>query len=354
MFNESKYVLYRNKRIPGWWEDYLPKEANPYQATDTLTLEKGCLSNYWHIHSSNKHPNYRGAEACNFVHEMIYHRFGGAFLSGCGVGGGRKGEHSYYEPEHIVYKNAYIGEDGKIHIKNAKQYYEDVVSFVQNVLREIAKNHYQSGWDYEARDFFPFATDGQIEENRKKAKEAAVKAEAYRIQLQEYVTSEKFFLDKFEYESVKFTADYDWDDGWFNVYFVFSGIKCNVDSEIGDIIIVVDVPKMFHGDSKQKNTALAIKELEIPYCLYLRGKEMSYINVTIPLDKVKENVKTTIQEACTEAMEEYNKEHIDMIEYVNCNNVHRYYPYNMFLDNQIGKLKLKYRENAGRETWRMR
>ena len=81
--NEDKtnYVMYRNKRIPEWWIDYLPDETNPYSHQDELILEQGCLSNYWHIHSSNKHPNFRGAEACNKVQEMVYLRFGGAFLT---------------------------------------------------------------------------------------------------------------------------------------------------------------------------------------------------------------------------------------------------------------------------------
>ena len=179
MYNEPEYIIYRNKRVPGWWGDYLPEEKNPYQATDTLTLEKGYLSNYWHIHSSNKHPNYKGAEACNFVHDMIYHRFGGAFLSGNYGYGGRQGERSYHEPQHIVYENAYIGEDGKIHIKNAKQYYEDVVNFVQKVLREIAKNHYQSSYCYGGAEiFFPYATDAEVERIQRKVEERKVKTEA--------------------------------------------------------------------------------------------------------------------------------------------------------------------------------
>lgn len=46
MYENPKYVYYRNKKIPGWWEDYLPKEQNPYKKTDTLTLEIGCLADY--------------------------------------------------------------------------------------------------------------------------------------------------------------------------------------------------------------------------------------------------------------------------------------------------------------------
>ena len=71
MNNERTYTYYRNRRVLGWWIDYLPEEKNPYKASDTLTLQKGCLSDYWYIHSSNKHPNHRGVEACNFVHSLI-------------------------------------------------------------------------------------------------------------------------------------------------------------------------------------------------------------------------------------------------------------------------------------------
>lgn len=64
MYEEAKYTYYRKKKIPGWWIDYLPNETNPYKKTDTLTIYTGCLAEYWHIHSSNKHPNPRGVEAC--------------------------------------------------------------------------------------------------------------------------------------------------------------------------------------------------------------------------------------------------------------------------------------------------
>ena len=92
MNDNPKYVMYRNKRIPRWWKDYLPDEKNPYKKEDTLTLEVGCLSDYWHIHSSNKHPNYKGADACNAIQEMVYYLFGGAFLSGGGGYGGHQGQ----------------------------------------------------------------------------------------------------------------------------------------------------------------------------------------------------------------------------------------------------------------------
>ena len=168
MNDNPKYVMYRNKRIPRWWEDYLPEEKNPYKKEDILTLEVGCLSDYWHIHSSNKHPNYKGAEACNAVQEMVYYHFGGAFLSGGGGYGGQKGQKRYHEPEHLYYENAYL-EDGKIHIKDAWQYYEDVITFVLRVLQTVSSNHMQSGMDYDAKGFFPVGlmTDAQVEEAQK-------------------------------------------------------------------------------------------------------------------------------------------------------------------------------------------
>ena len=133
MTDLPKYVTYRNKRIPSWWEIFLPNEQNPYKSGDTLTLLPGCLSDYWHIHSSNKHYNPKGAEACNAVQRMVYERFGGAFLTSpfrTGYGGHR-GQTIYNEPMHLVYENAYLS-DERIHIKNAS-------------------------------DFFPYETDAQIE-----------------------------------------------------------------------------------------------------------------------------------------------------------------------------------------------
>ncbi len=100
MYDEAKYVYYRNKKIPGWWEFYLPDKINPYKKTDTLTLHTGCLTDYWHIHSSNKHPNPRGVEACNYVQNMIYNRFGGAFLSPeWQYTGSHRGQIIYHEKE---------------------------------------------------------------------------------------------------------------------------------------------------------------------------------------------------------------------------------------------------------------
>ncbi|MBR1477232.1 MAG: hypothetical protein IJ608_04625 [Lachnospiraceae bacterium] len=172
MYDTPKYVYYKNKRIPGWWKDYLPDEGNPYNDKDTLTLTQGCLSDYWHIHSSNKHYNPRGAEACNAVQKMVYEYFGGAFLSDSfRVGfGGHRGQVIYHEPTHLNYKNAYL-ETRKgiiyIHIKNARLYYDNVCTFVQNVLQMISSNHMQSGNDWDALAFFPSHTDAQIEKMKK-------------------------------------------------------------------------------------------------------------------------------------------------------------------------------------------
>lgn len=348
MYENPKYVYYRNKKIPGWWEDYLPKEQNPYKKTDTLTLEIGCLANYWHIHSSNKHPNYRGAEACNFVHDMVCKRFGEAFLTSGWYSGGRKGKKIYHDSNHISYDNAYIGDDQKIHIKNAQKYYEDVIIFVQNVLREISRNHYQSGNDYEARHFFPYATDAEIEQSRIEAEKRKIRTEKYKEELVEYVKSEDFFISEISFEQVHFNAQYGYDDGWFNVGFSFGKISTNCDETKGKLTIVVDKPRLYGANHNRKNRTMATKILDVPYCIYFRGKNTKDVNpviLTVPKDKVSATVKQKIGEVCNQAMEVYNKEHIDIIENRCCTPIDRYYPYNIFLDNQIGKLNLIYREN---------
>lgn len=347
MNEEPKYVYYRNRRIPGWWRDYLPDERNPYHEKDTLTLEKGCLAGYWHIHSSNKYPNPRGVEACNFVHEMIYIRFGGAFLTADCYSGAR-GEHRYHEPEHLVYKNAYIGDDGEIHIKNARQYYEDVIIFLQIVLREISKNHYQSGNSYEAREFFPTMTDAEME--RQHIEWEKQRAKELREKLEQYVFGEEFFLENLAFEKVKFDAKHNLDDEWVNENFYFGKITTKIAGENCFLRIVVDMPRLRDSNSKKKNLASATRELEVPYCLYLLKDG---ITITIPSEKLADSLKKKINEVCNQAMEEYNREHTDMIEYENCKTIYRYYPENIFLDNKIGKLKLVYKEDAGKGSWRM-
>lgn len=360
MNNERTYTYYRNLRVPGWWIDYLPEEKNPYKASDTLTLEKGCLSDYWYIHSSNKYPNHRGVEACNFVHSLIRERFGGVFLSNdyYHILGSRAGTlKTYREPEHLVYENAYIGEDGNIHIKNAKKYYDDVIRFVMNVLGEIAKNHMQSGNSYNAREFFPYSTDQQIEKNRIEAERKRVNTIKLKEDLVKQMQGSTFCLKDFVCEKSSFNASYDYEDGWFNVSFFFEGIKTNLDSDMDEIKIIVDFPSMFHADSKKKDRKRATKVLEISFGFYLKRKATKdTYSITIPIaeDKVSEKVKSTIDTLCNTAMDDYNETHLEMIENINCTPIWRYYPYNIFLDNQIGKLKLTYKESAGWDSRRGR
>lgn len=361
MNNERTYTYYRNGRVPGWWIDYLPEEKNPYKASDTLTLQKGCLSDYWYIHSSNKHPNHRGVEACNFVHSLIRERFGGVFLSNDYYYhrlGRRTGTlKTYREPEHLVYENAYIGEDGNIHIKNAKKYYDDVIRFVMNVLGEIAKNHMQSGTSYNAREFFPYSTDQQIEKNRIEAERKRVNTIKLEEDLVKQMQRSTFCLKDFVCEKTSFNACHDFEDGWFNVNFSFEGMRTNLDSDMDKIKIIVDFPSLYHADSKKKDRSRATKVLEINFGFYLERKatkDTNFITLIIAEDKVSEKVKSMINTLCNMAMEDYNETHIEMIENTNCNPVCRYYPYNIFLDNQIGKLKLTYKEGAGMCTWRYR
>ena len=361
MNNERTYAYYRNRRVPGWWIDYLPEEKNPYKASDTLTLQKGCLSDYWYIHSSNKYPNYRGVEACNFVHSLIRERFGGVFLSNdynYHRLGRRAGTlKTYREPEHLVYENAYIGEDGNIHIKDARKYYEDVTRFVMNVLGEIAKNHMQSGNSYNAREFFPHSTDQQIEKNRIEAERKQLNTINLKEKLIEQMQENVFRLEDFSCEKSSFNAFYCWEDGWINANFSFEKMKTNLDSDMDKIKIIVDFPSMFHADLKKKDRKRATKVLEISFGFYLERKATKDTNsITIPIaeDKVSERVKSMINTLCNMAMEDYNETHIEMIENTNCTPVWRYYPYNIFLDNQIGKLKLTYRKGAGMGSWRGR
>lgn len=351
MNNERTYTYYQNRRVPEWWIWYLPEEKNPYKASDTLTLEKGCLSDYWYIHSSNKHPNHRGVEACNFVHSLIRERFGGAFLSNgyCYHGLGRRAGvlKIYREPDHLVYENAYIGEDGNIHIKNAKKYYEDVTRFVMNVLGEIAKNHMQSGNSYNASEFFPYSTDQQIEKDRIEAERKRDNTIRIKEELVKQMQERTFCLEEFVCEKVRFDACHDFEDGWFNVHFSFEGMKTNLDSDMDRIKIVVDFPSLFHADLKKKDGKRATKVLDISFGFYLERKATKDTNsITLPLaeDKVSESVKNMINDLCNGAMENYNETHINMIENKNCTPIWRYYPYNIFLDNQIGRLKLTYKE----------
>ena len=345
MYETPKYVYYRNKRIPGWWEDYLPDEQNPYQDTDTLTLERGYLADYWHFHSSNKHPNFKGADACNFVHEMIYRRFGGAFLTSNHYGGGRRGEHSYREPDHIVYENAYIGEDGNIHIENARVYFEDVVVFIQQVLSEISRNRYPSPCGSDARIFFPTHTDAESEAARKKWKEQIQRTEEYKLQLSRYMNGEEFMVNELTFDGVCFNGRYELFEGWSPGRFIFSNLQTNISKDHGTIEIYTDISGFYHASDKRKNIAAATETANVFYCLTLRGRsdpDRFHVEIPIPEAKISDSVKQIILDACIHAMNNYNKDHIELIEDTRYTPTRKYYPYNFFLDNKIGKLQLSY------------
>ena len=322
IYDEPKYVIYRNKNIPGWWRLYLPFEKNPYHKSDTLTLQKGCLYDFWHIHSSNKYRNPRGVEACEFAQRMLYNRFGGAFLTNrymnyCG----RNIEYRYNEPDHLVYRNAYL-KGNEIHIKNAYQYYEDVIWFMMNVLREISKNHYQSsnyGFSY---NFFPSKTDAELKRDRIERLERKKLTE----QLTQYVHSTEFLISYFKYSGVTFNANYDCEDGWYNVRFVFKDIATNIEDKIA---IDIWMPSLYlKRDGTTWNGT---------YCLYLVSDGSDPI--VIPENKVSDIVKETIQKACTQAMEAYNGEHVlQSIDEINYNTK------NIFLYFNIQELNLTYKE----------
>ncbi len=357
MFETPKYIMYRKRRIPGWWQKYLPDEKNPYKNEDTLTLTPGCLDDYWHIHSSNKHYNPNGAAACNAVQSMVYERFGGAFLSipyGMHFGG-HQGQIDYHEPDHLLYENAYL-DDGGIHIKNARQYYEDVISFVLKVLQMITSNHMQSGDYGGANDFFPSMTDAQIEKARLEHQIRAEKTKVLKEERLQIINNPDFSIDEIEYSNVDFSADYSFDDGWFNKYLTFYGIETNIEKEVGTINVRVKVPHLFKGEYKKKDLSKAKRTLEMSYCLYLcsTSEETFRVVLPVPSEKVSTKVKKKIQEACEQAMEEYNASHINGIEHTSCTPTRISYPPNYFLDNEIGKIALKYVFDAGNGSWRGR
>lgn len=160
---QPKYSRYRGERILTWWLDYLPDEKNPYNKGDKICLELGCLNEYWHTHSSNKHRSYKGVEACNYVQDMIAEEFGQAFLVNK-VWAGHQGEKFYRDRTHVTYKYAQIqmndssfnNDEGYILITDAHQYYEDVIIFIKKVLKNVMKNHFP-GPQYGGRngeDFF--------------------------------------------------------------------------------------------------------------------------------------------------------------------------------------------------------
>lgn len=117
---------------------------------------------------------------------------------------------------------------------------------------------------------------------------------------------------------------------------------------------MVDVPRLFQGNHNKKNPALATKEKKIPFCFYLWGKEFHHVLAAVPGEKVSDSIKAEIHEVCNQAMEDYNKEHIDILDAGSSILNRDYYPENFFLDNQIGKLKLVYTDDAGKFSWRMR
>ena len=356
MTETPKYIMYRNRRIPGWWQKYLPEEKNPYKKEDTLTLIQGCLSDYWHIHSSNKHYNPKGSEACNAVQRMVYERFGGAFLSSpFGMGyGGRQGQIIYHEPKHLIYENAYL-DDGKIHIKNARQYYEDVISFVLKVLKMISSNHMQSGNDYDASDFFPSMTDSQIEKAHLESQIRTEKTKIFKEECLQLINSPAFSIDEFVFSNVTFSAIYDLDDGWFNDEFSFRDLRTNIGEKVGTIKVLVEIPRLSKGRYDRKELSKATKTLEMSYCIYLCSisEETSRVVLPVPSEKVSTKVKRIIQEACEQAMEEYNASHMNAIENTDCTPTFISYPPNFFLDNEIGKIVLKYVFNAGAGSWRI-
>lgn len=161
----SERFNYRGQSFPLWWEEYLPAENNPYEKDDTLTLEPGCMKDYWYFHSSNRHPNYKGRESQKLVQGLALAWFGSVFTSGLPYSVGAEGYKNC-----IRCKYARIGEDRKIHIDDAYNYYEYVIKFVMAVLREVSMSHLPSADPFYADDRF-FSLIIQISRRSKVRKE---------------------------------------------------------------------------------------------------------------------------------------------------------------------------------------
>ena len=353
---EPKYTMYGKRKVPAWWTYCLPRnQQNPYKDSDTLTLDKGCLSEFWHIHSSNKHPRPKGIQATEFAQKLVRDRFGGAFVTPVfgGTFGKWKARH-IQEPDHLVYENAYLDEQGKIHIKNAKKYYNDVVNFMIDLLRQISANHLPSADYGDGEDFFPSRTDAEIIEDRKKAELRRENTALLKQKLQAMIDDESFLIGRIEFERVSFSARHSIDDGWFNEEFKFS-VFTDQDTENTQINILVDFPRLPSCRHEKKDLSKAVRTCKMNYCFYLhysRSRDAGHVTLPIPSEKIAEEVKAAVSEACNKAMKEYNEAHTEPEILQTSSGDRTRYPENIFLDNNIGNIELVYKLNAGVGTWR--
>lgn len=150
-------ATYRGKNVPKWWLDELPEEKNPFQDSDALILDRGCLYYFWHARTSRKHPNNRSVNACNNIRRAIAREFGDAFLnhpnytektetfSPCTSKPltRAEGRIEQYDGDSLHYRYARMSDDGKsILITNARNYYENVIVFMLECLRVATRYHY--------------------------------------------------------------------------------------------------------------------------------------------------------------------------------------------------------------------
>lgn len=375
---------YNGEYVPNWWLNYLPDEKNPYKHTDTLTIKKGELKDFWHIHSSNKYPNPDGIEDCEFVQRMLYRRFGGAFLSnydGSTWGRWVNEEKKYREPNHLTYENAYLDEHS-IHIKDAHKYYEDVRQFMLDVLHEVTIYRMQSTV-YGISSFFPYRTDAQIEEDRKKYELKKQRTEEYRQKLSEIINGDDFFINEVKFADIEFsTAFFGDDDFWFNTYFTTVGFEADQKFRYASLKVcfIIECGCLCDWNHKKKDKSKATKTLKIYYCLFAQSnrKLNSFENapdtvdtevldifpttIIVPKSRIGANIESVLLDGCTKAMDKYNAEHTEAKtrevmysghgQYTRRNEI--YYDSNIFLDNNIGKLKLEYKENITNENMRRR
>ena len=189
-----------------------------------------------------------------------------------------------------------------------------------------------------------FLIDAQIEKAKIERRIRDEKNKALKEERLQLINSPDFSIDEIEFSNVVFSAMHDYDDCWFNYEFSFHDLKTNIGEEVGTIKVLVELPHLSKYNYEKKDLSKAKRTLEMSYCLYLcsTSEETFRVVLPVPSEKVSIKVKKKIQEACEQAMEEYNASHMNAIENTNCTPTHISYPPNYFLDNEIGKIALKY------------
>lgn len=194
----------------------------------------------------------------------------------------------------------------------------------------------------------------------------------------EYINSDEFFVDteKFDFEKAEFRADYFWDDRWgsetfrltkeykdeevkkngFDHFYVSSIDQPEIREDCKDqICFTVQVPHLYNGSLRKKDPSKARRLLRVQYhFLFVRTSEKFYkIQLTIPENKVSEELKNKINECCKAAAQEYIRKNIEPKPgHFTSFSGEPYYPYNFLLDNGYCGVEMVY-DDKKRFDWDM-